>query len=35
MATLVPPELYVAVGALLTAIGLLAAAVQRPADARR
>jgi hypothetical protein len=35
MATLVPPELFVAAGALLTVIGLLAAAVQRPAEARR
>ena len=30
MATLVPPELLVAVGAALTVIGLLAAAIQRP-----
>ena len=35
MATLVPPELFVAVGAVLTVIGLLAAAAQRPAEARR
>ena len=34
MATLVPPELFVVVGAALTVIGLLAAAVQRPAEAR-
>ena len=34
MATLVPPELFVIVGAALT-VGLLAAAVQRPAEARR
>ena len=35
MATLVPPELFVIVGAALTIIGLLAAAVQPPAEARR
>jgi hypothetical protein len=35
MATLVPPELLVALGAALTVIGLLAAAVQRPTEARR
>jgi hypothetical protein len=35
MATLVPPELFVVVGAALTVIGLLAAAVQRPAEAGR
>jgi len=35
MATFVPPELFVAVGAAMTVIGLLAAAVQRPAEARR
>jgi hypothetical protein len=34
MATLIPAELFVVVGAALTVIGLLAAAVQRPADAR-
>ena len=35
MATFVPPELLVAVGMALTVIGLLAAAVQRPVEARR
>ena len=35
MATLVPPELLVAVGAALTVIGLLAAAIQGPGEARR
>jgi hypothetical protein len=34
MATFVPPELFLAVGAALTVIGLLAA-VQGPAEARR
>ena len=35
MATFVPAELFVAIGAALTVLGLLAAAVQGPAEARR